>query len=414
MERVPDSPIPAQLGTRNQPRRRPVQPPTGHVFRVDRVRGPAWYAKYRLPDGRQVQRKLGPAWTERGRPPAGYYTKRTAEAWLRDMLDEARRGTLPGMVRTGATFADAAAEWLRYVEQERGRKASTIRDYNSVVNVHLLPAFGQEPLEKIDAEMIESWLSERLREGELSRRSLQKIVVLLNGIFKRARRVWKLTHDPMVDIERLTVPKRTDIEFYSPEEIHALVRAAGSRQDAAVFLTGALTGLRMGELLALRWRDVDFPAQTLRVSASYTNGKLGTPKSGLGRAVPLVDEVAQALARLGTRKRWAGPDDLVFAGQRGEYLDDSALRRRFKRARDAAGLRPLRFHDLRHTFGSVAIRTVDPRELQEWMGHSDFSTTQIYMHYKPRADAARRLSAAFGGTTHQEAAGTTAEKTGSS
>ena len=113
--------------------------------------------------------------------------------------------------------------------------------------------------------------------------------------------------------------------------------------------------------------------------------------------MPLVDEVAQALARLSARKRSSGPDDLVFAGQRGEYLDDSALRRRFKSAGDAPGLRPLRFHDLRHTFGSVAIRTVDPRELQEWMGHSDFSTTQIYMHYKPRADAARRLSAAFSG-----------------
>ena len=85
----------------------------------------------------------------------------------------------------------------------------------------------------------------------------------------------------------------------------------------------------------------------------------------------------------------------MFAGQVGEYLDGSALRRRFKKARDAVGLRPLRFHDLRHTFGSVAIRTADPREVQEWLGHSDFSTTQIYMHYRPRADAARRLSAAF-------------------
>ncbi len=110
-----------------------------------------------------------------------------------------------------------------------------------------------------------------------------------------------------------------------------------------------------------------------------------------------MEEAAQALARLGTRKRWSGPDNLVFAGGGGGYLDSSAPRRRFKRSRDAAGLRPLRFHDLRHTFGSVAIRTVDPRKLQEWMGHSDFSTTQIYMHYKPRADAARRLSAAFGG-----------------
>src|SRR5664279_3601358 len=108
-----------------------IQIPTGHVFRVERARGPAWYAKYRLPDGRQVQKKLGPAWTDRGRPPAGYFTKRLAEAWLRELQEDARRGTLPGMVRTGATFADAAAEYLRYIEHDRGRKPSTVRGYRS-------------------------------------------------------------------------------------------------------------------------------------------------------------------------------------------------------------------------------------------------------------------------------------------
>jgi integrase len=373
-----------------------IRTPTGHVFRVERKRGPAWYAKYRLPDGRQVQKLLGPAWTERGRPPSGHFTKRAAETWLRDTLDEARRGTLPGMVRTGATFADATAEWLRYVEHERGRKTSTLADYRSVVKVHLLPAFGETPLERIDTESIERWLAVQLRDGELSRRSIQKMIVLLNGIFRRARKVWKLQYNPVADIERLPIPKRTDIAFYSREEVHALVRAAKDEQDAALFLTAALTGLRMGELLALRWRDVDFPAQSVRVAASYTAGKLGTPKSGLGRVVPLVDDVAKTLARLSQREMGTGPDDLVFVGQAGDHLDGSALRRRFKKARDLAKLRPLRFHDLRHTFGSVAIRTADPRELQEWLGHSDFSTTQIYMHYKPRADAARRLSAAFG------------------
>jgi hypothetical protein len=70
--------------------------PTGHVFRVERRRGPIWYAKYRLPDGRQVQKKVGPAWTERGRPASGYFTKRLDEEWLRSTLDQARRGTLPG------------------------------------------------------------------------------------------------------------------------------------------------------------------------------------------------------------------------------------------------------------------------------------------------------------------------------
>src|ERR1700694_3267860 len=111
-----------------------VSPPTGHVFRVERKRGVSWYAKYRLPDGRQVQKKLGPAWSERGRPPAGYFTRRLAEDWLRETLHEARRGTLAGQVRTGATFADAAAEWLRYVEHDRGRKPSTVAGYKTIVS----------------------------------------------------------------------------------------------------------------------------------------------------------------------------------------------------------------------------------------------------------------------------------------
>jgi len=106
-----------------------LQPPTGHVFRVERKRGPCWYAKYRLPDGRPVQKKLGPAWAGRGRPAAGYFTKRLPEDWLRDTLDSARRGTLPEAVRTGATFADAAAEWLRYVSEDRDVKPSTRSDY---------------------------------------------------------------------------------------------------------------------------------------------------------------------------------------------------------------------------------------------------------------------------------------------
>jgi hypothetical protein len=92
---------------------------SGHVFRYEGKRRPVWRARYRLPDGRQVQQTIGPAWTARGRPPAGYDTRRTAEAWLRRVLAEAAAGTLPGMVCTGATVADACAEYLRYLDQDR-------------------------------------------------------------------------------------------------------------------------------------------------------------------------------------------------------------------------------------------------------------------------------------------------------
>jgi len=115
------------------PRTARPRPISGHVFRVEGKRGPVWRAKYRLPDGRQVQRTIGPAWTVRGRPADGHYTKRMAEAWLRDVLDEARRGTLPGLVRTGVTVADACEDYLRWLEIDQERKATTLRDYGSII-----------------------------------------------------------------------------------------------------------------------------------------------------------------------------------------------------------------------------------------------------------------------------------------
>ncbi len=87
-------------------------------------------------------RRSSDRWTGRGRPANGYLTKRTAEDWLGSVRDQTRRGTLPGMVRTGATCADAAAEWLRYIEHDRGRKPSTVAGYRSIVGSELLPRFG--------------------------------------------------------------------------------------------------------------------------------------------------------------------------------------------------------------------------------------------------------------------------------
>ena len=135
---------------------RPARAISGHVFRVEGKRRPVWRAKYRLPDGRQVQRTIGKVWTERGRPPEGYFTKRTAEAWLRDVLDQAERGTLPGMVRTGRTFAAAADEYLRHLADDRQRKPSTVRDAVRDPQ-HLLPRFGARRHEDITEQEVDLW-----------------------------------------------------------------------------------------------------------------------------------------------------------------------------------------------------------------------------------------------------------------
>jgi integrase len=358
---------------------------------LERARGPVWYAKYRLPSGRQVQKKLGPAWTARGRPAAGYFTKRTAEDWLRATLDEARRGTLPGMVRTGAKLSDAAAEWLRYSEHDRAVKRSTLVEYRHTVD-RIVRELGDVPIEDVTPEMLERWKATL----KLSNRTVTKYLVILHGIFKRAMRVWALPRNPVADVERPRYRVSDDLAVFSPEEVWALVRAAGSAQDAALFLTAAFTGLRMGELLALQWRDINFAGQAIRVRQSFNaHGGLGTPKSGKVRSVPLVGEVARALAGLGDRDEFTGEEDLVFPNQLGQFTEASSLRVRYKAALVRAGLRPLRFHDLRHTFGTLAVRRAEVPAVQAWMGHADIQTTMRYVHYRDRGDEAELLAEAF-------------------
>jgi integrase len=155
---------------------------------------------------------------------------------------------------------------------------------------------------------------------------------------------------------------------FSVEDVLALVRAAASAQDAALFVTAAFTRLRRGELLALRWLDVDVSMSAIRVRASYAGGALTMPKSGRVRSVPMAPDVGRVLATLGERGRFTSDDDLVFASEVGGYLDGSALRRRYGQALKRAGLRPLRFHDLRHAFGTRMIGRAHIRRVQEWMG----------------------------------------------
>jgi integrase len=366
---------------------------TGHVFRIERKRGPAWYAKYRLPTGRQVQKKLGPAWTGRGRPPAGYFTKRLAQAWLDDVLARARRNELPGMVTTGATLADAAAEWLRYCEHERAVKRSTLTEYRHTAE-RLVRDLGDVPLEDVTAERLDRWKAEASQS--LSNRSVAKYLVILHGIFRRAMKVWGLPRNPVADVERPRYRVSDDLDAFSPEEVHALVRAAGLRQDAALFLTAAFTGLRLGELLALHWGDVDFAGDAIRVRRSYNaHGGLGTPTSGKVRSVPMVAEVARALASLTNRDEFTDEGDLVFTSTGGAYLEATALRARYKAALARAGLRALRFHDLRHTFGTLAVRHAEVPAVQAWMGHSDIQTTMRYVHHRDRGGEAKLLAKAF-------------------
>ena len=116
--------------------------PTGHVRLIERKSGPVYYAKLKLPDGREPQRRLGRAWLKRSRPPEGYITPSQADEALQRLL-RGEDETLPIASPSGATFAIAAREWLRYVEHDRKREQSTVEGYRRAVEGRLIPEFGK-------------------------------------------------------------------------------------------------------------------------------------------------------------------------------------------------------------------------------------------------------------------------------
>jgi integrase len=126
--------------------------------------------------------------------------------------------------------------------------------------------------------------------------------------------------------------------------------------------------------------------------ARTRSGVLSVPKSGKVRSVPMIDHVARALDCLSWRELFTEADDLVFGSEVGAYMDESALRRRFKASLERAELKPIRFHDLRHSFGTLAVQAFPLSDVKAYMGHADISTTMIYVHHVPKHDAAERLS----------------------
>jgi integrase len=226
----------------------------------------------------------------------------------------------------------------------------------------------------------------------LSSKTVSNHLTFAHGVFAFAvRRGWAPAN-PVASVDRPRAGGTDpDIRYLDRGEVEALLRAVPDDllgpTDRALYLTATMAGLRQGELIALRWRDVDWVAGVIRVRRSYTRGAFGTPKSRRSsRSMPMADRLAAELERHFQRSRYQTDDDLVFCHpETGGPYDPSRARKRFKDARDACGLRPeVRFHDLRHTFGTGMAGAGAPlRAIQEWMGHRDYKTTSIYADYSP-------------------------------
>lgn len=376
---------------------------TGHLRLRTLKDGPAWYASTRVP-GRtpeETMRKLAPAHLTGGRPAAGALTRRQATDALADMLTAERHNLGQcGHEHGPVTFADAAAGYLHHLEHVRGREASTVKDYRGSITNHLNPRWGQQPVDAITPADVKRLRDDLIAEGRLGARSIVRHLTVAHGVFRHAVREHGLARNPAgADlVDRPTVRYSGEFRTLDLEQLQALVRHADTTQDAALYLTAAMTGMRQGELRALRWMDVDFTGQRIHVRRSATVGsgaQIKTPKSGRVRSVPMLPQVATMLAELWQREHFTGDDDLVFGDPVGEVENDTLMRRRYFRALKAAGLPPVRFHDLRHMFGSTAVKTFPISDVQAMLGHAHITTTMRYVHHRPGADDVARLGEAF-------------------
>jgi integrase len=301
------------------------------------------------------------------------------------------------------TVATAGIALLTQLEA-RGASKSHRETVESHLRVHLVPFFKEKSLDRIAEEDVTGLLV-RLRRLGRAPKTIRNVASTLHSLFELAvRRHWAAAN-PCKQVDLPAIHPNGDVRFLSDDELRSvLARGIPDDElravDRALYLTAAMTGLRQGELLGLRWRDLDIAALKVRVRQAWVRGEFKSPKSARGvRGVPMADVVGRALEKLRRTSPFSEDDDLVFGHPvTGEALDRSQVRKRFQRACKRADVRVVRFHDLRHTFGTriAASGEVSLRTLQEWMGHRDPTTTMIYADYQPGEHEAEIINRAFG------------------
>jgi len=405
---------------------------TGRLY----VKSGAYYGRWRTIDGRQMNRRIGAVRTEGSRDGL---TKGQAEAEFRRLRE--REDARPARATERGHTVDEAADSLRRTLAIEGSRTSYLQNIASMQRVHISPALGNRALERVTVADVEALGAAMHRLG-LSPKTTKNVLSFLYSVFEhgihlgwsvdnptrhRRRPKRRRAGDTEPDLQFLTGEELEEVLLAIPDEVVVRMPAPtrrGRRGPAPppppdvlgpvirmCVMTAALTGLRQSELRGLRWRDIDWIAQRIRVRRAFVRGEFSSEgKSDLStrRSVPMTDQLAGELHRWSTRTPYNTDDDLVFAHpQLGRPIDGTKLTRRFQDACRDAGVRVIRFHDLRHTFGTrLAAAGVPLRTIQEFLGHADAKTTQIYAHYAPSAREVDMVNEAFaagsGSSLHDE------------
>lgn len=313
-----------------------------------------------------------------------------------------RQAELRGKVARGervapskVTFADFADQWLERAKTSLSPK--TVETYTWALEKQLKPRLGRRKLSDISVDDV-ALLVEQMRKEGRKAWTIRGALTPLSRVMAHAVRQGLLTANPVRGLEKNERPKsdHAKMRILSSDEIEQLLASSPTRY-LVLLKTAIFTGLRKGELLRLRWQDIDFARGVLRVVESKT-------EAGAGREVVLAPSLVSALRLHKLASRHSAEEDLVFCTDLGTPIGErNVTRRGLDKALETAGLAHLRFHDLRHTYASIMIgQGMDVTFVADQMGHADPAVTlRVYSRlFDPsrRKDEAReKLEAAFGG-----------------
>jgi integrase len=312
----------------------------------------------------------------------GSRLKRDAEEMERKWRVEAETPPKPVQEqRNRAAFSGFAKHWLDTDVAVNG-KPSYHRSTAQIIRVHLVPFFGDRDLREIGPEDIAKYKASKKKV--LAPKTINNHIGVLSPMWAMAIE-WRYAEvNPVTGTGMLEVPKE-EMAFWEPAQSAAFLEAVAKQRPEwhAFFLCALRTGMRLGELLALTWGDVDFVTHQINVRRSYSHGSLGTPKNGRSRTLPMSPDLS---ATLKAHRHLKG--DLVFSGPDGGYLDRNRVKHHFWGGIKAAGVTLIRIHDLRHTFASqLVMKGVPLKGVQELLGHATMEMTMRYAHLAPGAKA---------------------------
>ena len=336
-------------------------------------------------------------------------SKRAAEKALAARLAELNHGPYGDIKKT--TFSAFAQKWLTTYAAVKA-KPGTLDHYQRIIRIHLIPYFGDAPLQDITPDQVQGFISKKLAEGKLTPKTINNTLVPLKTMFKHAVRWGYLGESPALYVEKPRV-ERKEMDFLVPEEILSLLEQVRP-QFHALFLSAVLTGMRRGELLGLQWGDIDWNGDQIHIRRSlyfeaYRKGKeqrwrFITPKSKNSvRAINMSPPLALALKKC-RLAHTPGSFELVFFHVDGRPLEPGNLvKREFLPALRRAGLRRITFHSLRHSFTALLIAQGESiKYIQSQLGHASVQTTlDRYGHLLPATHkgAAKRLDVTLFGNS---------------